>query len=231
MDVQDLVNLALGTQGTTTWDVPSLIKIAGLLAVKVNGVVSLSGSAKEALVLSALKKVLETVKEKELAVPGLAEDVTKDIKGRYDSLLAAVDTVIPATLQLAVSAANGKLDLKKVPLSYWTKLCGCCAKTAVAVLVHEKVITEDQAEKADAAITAAEKIATPMAAAVDSGESATSVAKTVAEAASIDVAAALASGASLTSAVEDGLEKAAATVAPVSSAVVDLSGAAVAPSS
>jgi hypothetical protein len=226
MDVQDLVNLALGSQGATTWDVPSLIKIAGVLAVKVNGVVALSGSAKEALVLSALKKVLEVEKEKELAAPGLTEDVTKDIKVRYDSLLHAVDTVIPVTLQMAVSAANGKLNLKKVPLSYWANLCSCCAKTAVAVLVNEKVITEEQAEKAGAAIAVAESVVTPMAKAVDSGESATAVAKTVAEAAAMDVAAALASGASVTSAVEDGLVQAAATVA-----VTDLSGAAVAPSS
>ena len=214
------MNLALGTQGTTTWDVPSLIKIAGVLAVKVNGVVALSGSAKQALVLSALKKVLEAEKEKELAAPGLTEDVTKDIKVRYDSLLHAVDTVIPVTLQMAVSAANGKLNLKKVPLSYWANLCSCCAKTAVAVLVNEKVITEEQAEKAGAAIAVAESVVTPMAKAVDSGESIT----TVAEAAAMDVAAALASGASVTSAVEDGSVQAAA-------AVTDLSGAAVAPSS
>jgi hypothetical protein len=124
---------------------------------------------------------------------------------------------------MAVSAANGKLNLKKVPLSYWANLCSCCAKTAVAVLVNEKVITEDQAEKAAAAITVAESVVTPMAKAVDSGESATAVAKTVAEAAAMDVAAALASGASVASAVEDGLVQAAA--------VTDLSGAAVVPSS
>ncbi len=87
------------------WNSASLISLGGSLAAEVNAVSSLSGPQKQTLVVLAVK---ELVKE---SVKGSIAELAK-----AQQLLQIADDVLPACLNLAVSAARGQLDLKKIDL-------------------------------------------------------------------------------------------------------------------
>ena len=87
------------------WNSASLISLGGQLASEVNAVTSLSGPQKQTLVVLAVK---ELVKE---SVKGSTAELAK-----AQHLLQIADDVLPACLNLAVSAARGSLDLKKIDL-------------------------------------------------------------------------------------------------------------------
>lgn len=143
MDIQELVKFAKESQAGLTWDTSSLIRVGGLLAAKVNTIQNLSGSQKQKLVCQILKQVLDE--------SGAA------------SLKQVVDDVVPASLELALAAARGKLDLKKVKMSVWVKYFSCCAHSVVTLLVSQKVISQDQAKQAESALAAVEAKASEVA--------------------------------------------------------------------
>jgi hypothetical protein len=175
MEISELVELVKKTHGTTEWNVAEVIRIGGLLAAKVNTIKELSGKEKGKLVADALKAALNELEKNEAV--GLTEENLKALKARFDQLKAAVDDVLPASLELAISAARGGLDLKKVKPSFWIHLGSCCAKAAVSVLVKEKVISEETAKKAADAV---ETVATVAVAAVADEEKPVAVAVAVA---------------------------------------------------
>lgn len=193
MEISELVELVKKTQGTTEWDVAAVIRVGGLLAAKVNTLTNLSGKEKGKLVADALKAAFDELEKNEAV--GLTEENLKALKARFDQLKAAVDDVLPASLELAISAARGGLDLKKVKPSFWVHLGSCCAKAAVSVLAKEKLISEETAKKAADAVAT---VATVAAAAVaDEVKPAAAVAvavgvepQTVAQAAASDIASA-----------------------------------------
>jgi len=190
MEISELVELVKKTHGTTEWNVAEVIRIGGLLAAKVNTIKELSGKEKGKLVADALKAALNELEKNEAV--GLTEENLKALKARFDQLKAAVDDVLPASLELAISAARGGLDLKKVKPSFWIHLGSCCAKAAMSVLVKEKVITEETAKKAADAV---ETVATVAVAAVADEEKPVAVAvaveaQTVAAATASDIASA-----------------------------------------
>lgn len=175
MEISELVELVKKTHGTTEWNVAEVIRIGGVLAAKVNAIKELSGKEKGKLVADALKAALNELEKNEAV--GLTEENLKALKARFDQLKAAVDDVLPASLELAISAARGGLDLKKVKPSFWIHLGSCCAKAAVSVLVKEKVISEETAKKAADAV---ETVATVAVAAVADEEKPVAVAVAVA---------------------------------------------------
>ena len=193
MEVSELVELVKKTQGTTEWDVAAVIRVGGVLAAKVNTIANLSGKEKGKLVADALKAAFDELEKNEAV--GLTEENLKALKARFDQLKAAVDDVLPASLELAISAARGGLDLKKVKPSFWVHLGSCCAKAAVSVLVKEKLISEETAKKAGDAVATIETVAAaavadevkPVAAAVAVADV---EAQTVAQAAASDIASA-----------------------------------------
>ena len=190
MEVSELVELVKKTQGTTEWDVAAVIRVGGVLAAKVNTIANLSGKEKGKLVADALKAAFDELEKNEAV--GLTEENLKALKARFDQLKAAVDDVLPASLELAISAARGGLDLKKVKPSFWVHLGSCCAKAAVSVLAKEKLISEETAKKAADAVetVAAAAVADevkPVAAAVAVADV---EAQTVAQAAASDIASA-----------------------------------------
>ena len=175
MEISELVELVKKTHGTTEWNVAEVIRIGGLLAAKVNTIKELSGKEKGKLVADALKAAFDELEKNEAV--GLTEENLKALKARFDQLKAAVDDVLPASLELAISAARGGLDLKKVKPSFWIHLGSCCAKAAVSVLVKEKLISEETAKKAGDAV---ETVATVAVAAVADEEKPVAVAVAVA---------------------------------------------------
>ena len=207
MEISELVELVKKTHGTTEWNVAEVIRIGGVLAAKVNAIKELSGKEKGKLVADALKVALDELEKNEAV--GLTEENLKALKARFDQLKAAVDDVLPASLELAISAARGGLDLKKVKPSFWVHLGSCCAKAAVSVLVKEKLISEETAKKAADAVETVATVAAaavadeekPVAAVADEVKPAAVVVETqsVAQAAASDIASAFQASSTLTS--------------------------------
>jgi hypothetical protein len=134
--------------------------------VKVNGIKNLSGQEKQALICQILKTVLEDVEKKEKSETTVEEEKAA-IAQQFASLRKTVDEVLPASLDLALAAARGKLDLKKVKMSVWVKYFSCCAKSVVTALVSNNVISQAQAKQATDALAAVEERAAVAAEAAD----------------------------------------------------------------
>lgn len=165
MNAQDLVKFAVARQGDLRWDLPSLIRVGGELAVKVNGIQNLSGTEKQKLVCQVLKIVLED-EENKMKI-GKSEDEIKRIDAQFEKLKSGVDDVLPASLELAIAAARGKFDLKKVKVSQLVKMFSCCAASAVTVLESAHVISAADAKKAGDILSSVESKASDVAQKVD----------------------------------------------------------------
>ena len=166
MDLQQLIAFVKEAQGPLNWDSASLIRVGGQLAVKVNGIQNLSGQEKQKLVCQILKTVLEDVEKKEKSETSVEEEKAA-IAQQFASLKKTVEEVLPASLDLALAAARGKLDLKKVKMSVWVKYFSCCAKSVVTALVSNNVISQAQAKQATDALAAVEEKANAIADAAD----------------------------------------------------------------
>lgn len=101
------------------WTVDQVISLGGVLAAEANKFSSLSGSQKKQLVCDVLRDVLnESVKVS-------TDQLAPVSKEELAQLLFVVDSVLPASLDLAISAARGKLDLKKVKKTCFSSLLLC----------------------------------------------------------------------------------------------------------
>ena len=157
MQLQDLLAIVKDVQGVNKWDIQSIIRVGGLLAVQVNSLQGLSGKEKTELVCSVVTLAMDESENKEKAEAGKTEEEKNAIGERYAKLRLAVRDALPASLELAVSAARGKVDLKKVKKSVWVQLFSCCADSAVSVLADAKLISEAQAKQVNAVLDAVEE--------------------------------------------------------------------------
>lgn len=157
MDLQELLKLAKEIKGPLNWEPSLLIRIGGALAVKLNAIQTLSGSDKQKLVCQVLKTLLEDSLKERLTLESLTESEKTAVSEKFASLQKVVDDVVPASLELAVAAARGKFDLKKVKPSVWMHLFSCCTTYAVSVLASKHVISQEQAKKAESVVTAVEE--------------------------------------------------------------------------
>lgn len=147
MDLQELVQLAKEVKGVGEWDTAAIIRVGGALAAKINTLKNLSGGEKQKLVLQIVRKVLDEAANQELAVKDLTKGQLEAIQARYEKLKVAVDDVLPASLELAINAARGKMNLKKIKPSIWVKFCSCFAGGVVSVLASQNLISEAQAKQ------------------------------------------------------------------------------------
>ena len=158
MELDELVALVKKTHGAKSLDVGSLISLGGIVSVKVNALQNLKGKEKMTLVCKVLKKVLAEAEEKESSEAGKsAEDVTA-LKERFAYLQHAVDDILPASLELALSAARGSLDLKKVAPSFWIRLGSCICRSAATALASQNLISEAQARQVTKAVEQVESL-------------------------------------------------------------------------
>lgn len=165
MELADLMKFANELKGSGTWDVQALIRVGGSLAGRVNALQNLSGGEKLKLVQQILRRVLEEAESKETAVTGLTKEQIEAVKERFARVKAAVEDVLPASLELAVQASRGKLNLKKIKPSVWVKFCSCFLKTVVQQLASHHLISEAQASQASHALEVVQKKAEEAAAA------------------------------------------------------------------
>ncbi len=152
MEISELVTLAKDCKGPGNWTSSSLIRVGGILAGKVNGIQNLSGTEKLKLVQRILLQLLAETENKEIAEPGLSKEDIQAIHDRYDTLEAVVADAVPASLELAIKAARGGLDLKKIKPSTWVQMCSCFATTVVHQLASMNLISEAHATQARRAI-------------------------------------------------------------------------------
>lgn len=152
MELQELVALAKECKGPGNWTSASLIRVGGILAGKVNTIQNLSGTEKLKLVQRILIQLLAEAENKEIAEPGLTKEEIQKIHDRYDVLENIVGETLPASLELAINAARGRLDLKKVKPSTWVRMCSCFATAVVHQLASMNLISEAHATEARRAI-------------------------------------------------------------------------------
>jgi hypothetical protein len=145
MELNDLVTLATELKGPGAWSTSNLVRIGGLLAAKVNSIQNLSGGEKLKLVQRILLQVLAEAEKKEIAEPGITTEEIQKIHDRYDVLEGTVGDVLPVSLELAIKAARGSLDLKKVSPSTWLTMCSCFATSVVHQLASLNLISETHA--------------------------------------------------------------------------------------
>ena len=170
MELNELVTLAKECKGPGNWTSGSLIRVGGILAGKVNAIQNLSGTEKLKLVQRILLQLLAEAENKEIAEPGLNEDSIQKIHDRYDTLEATVADTLPASLELAINAARGRLDLKKIKPSVWVKFCSCVGTAVVHQLASMNLISEAHATQARRAIAVATEKAEAAAAAKEASE-------------------------------------------------------------
>jgi hypothetical protein len=152
MELQELLATAKDCKGPGNWTSASLIRVGGILAGKINTIENLSGTEKLKLVQRILIQLLAEAENKEIAEPGLAKEEIQKIHDRYDVLENIVGETLPASLELAINAARGRLDLKKVKPSTWVKMCSCFATAVVHQLASMNLISEAHATQARRAI-------------------------------------------------------------------------------
>ena len=148
MELNDLVTVAKEAKGPGAWTSGNLIRVGGILAAKINSIENLSGGEKLKLVQRVLLQGLAEVENKEIAEPGITKEEIQKIHDRYDVLEATVADVLPASLELAIKAARGSLDLKKIKPSTWVKMCSCFATSVVHQLASMNLISEAHATQA-----------------------------------------------------------------------------------
>lgn len=106
-------------------DAGEVIQIATILVVKIQKLVGLSGSEKKAMLLLTLKKGLDASGGLD-TLTGLADAETK--RAFEESVMSAVSV----SVDLLLSAASGKLDLRKP--AHWRACLPACLSAVKALL-------------------------------------------------------------------------------------------------
>lgn len=156
MELSTLVQVAREIQGTQAWDSAAILRVGTALAIKINTLENMTGPEKQKLVCRILNQLLQEVEEKEKSEDGRTEEDKLAITQRFDKLQKMVEEVLPVSLELVVSAARGKIDLKKVSPSVWKQMCSCFATSAVAVLASHDMISEAQVKKVESVVSTAQ---------------------------------------------------------------------------
>lgn len=112
---------ALALMSQKVWTPAAVVALGGSLAAEANRLVALSGLQKKQLVIDVIKVVLDeaVVKSIDLSGSPLAS------KEGVAALNFVLESVLPASLDLAVAAARGQLDLKKVKASVFSGFLAC----------------------------------------------------------------------------------------------------------
>ena len=100
----------------------------------------------------------------------MSKEEIQKIHDRYDVLEQTIADVLPASLDLAIKAARGGLDLKKIKPSTWVKLCSCVGVAVVHQLASLNLISETHATQARRLLAQAEEKASAVAAAKEASE-------------------------------------------------------------
>lgn len=155
VEVGDLVQVARDALADGRLSFGEVVQLGGLLASKVRQFVGLSGHQKRMVVLGVLEKACSDLLEEKVGT--LPEDQREAYRAKIVAAQEFAKDVLPSVLDLAVSAAKGKLDLGSVKRSFWSLLCAGlkCVCKHPAVLVPIAATPVPVATKAIEAVVAA----------------------------------------------------------------------------
>jgi len=108
----DLEKVVKSFLGERAWSVELVLRVGTELAQAVNKYSSLTGKEKSDLVCQTILKMLEDGEKVEKELMEVSTDSGKS-KVPWEDCKKVVKTLLPATLDLIVSAARGKFDLQK----------------------------------------------------------------------------------------------------------------------
>lgn len=104
-----------------TLSAPVLMSLAAALSAEVNTIKTLSGAEKKQLVCNIVLQTLETaLTVSKVGIGSPAVSAEEEV-----ALIYVAKNVIPASVDLLVSAANGQLNLKKIAKVGWADCMSC----------------------------------------------------------------------------------------------------------
>ena len=142
--VTPLVEIALKELGTETLTTQSIVRLSARLAQAVNHWPGLKGPQKAEIVVGALRELL-----------GVEQVRGKLSAEEQAALRVVVDTVVPETLTLLVSAGRGEFDFRKPTPGCMAALAAALCRTGAAIAVAAAPGNEVVAQAAEALQTAA----------------------------------------------------------------------------
>jgi hypothetical protein len=140
----DLEKVAKSFLGDRAWSVDLVLRVGAELAQAVNKYPSLTGQQKSELVCQTILKMLEDGEKVEKEHLG-ESTATTNTTIPWEACKSVVKTLLPATLDLIVSAARGQFDLQKAQaiavgcLPFLFSLCASAKSTPVHA--NEKELT------------------------------------------------------------------------------------------
>lgn len=119
MDPTKLVSVAQKALGDKVWNVELVLRIGVQLATVVNSFPNLSGQDKTNLVCQTILKMLDDV-EKAGKEHWVESTETEKTIAHLEECKKAVQTVLPVSLELVVSASRGEIVLKEQAVKYFS---------------------------------------------------------------------------------------------------------------
>jgi hypothetical protein len=151
-------------RGLKNWDAKMIVSVGVTLGSYVNSLKDLKGCQKKDLVLAVMRQSLEQAEQMEIAEEvkkSATEEAIADVKKRFESLRFEVNEILPISLDIAVAAARGAFDFRKIEPSFLARLFSCCVSAGVSALANQNVISESQAKQASQIVKSVEKVANP----------------------------------------------------------------------
>ena len=151
-----------------TLSAPVLLSLAAALSAEVNSVKTLSGAEKKQLVCNIVLQTLQTA----LAVSKVGIGSPAVSAEEEVALLYVAKNVIPASVDLLVSAANGQLNLKKVAKAGWANCMSCLPVVAQQLRGPAWDVAEKFVKAAEKSVAAGGSVKDVVAAGVVAAEAA-----------------------------------------------------------
>jgi hypothetical protein len=151
-----------------TLSAPVLMSLAAALSAEVNSVKTLSGAEKKQLVCDIVVQALQTALTASKVGLGSPAVATEE----EVALLYVAKNVIPASVDLLVSAANGQLNLKKVAKAGWADCMSCLPVVAQQLRGPAWDVAEKFVKAAEKSVAAGGSVKDVVAAGVVAAEAA-----------------------------------------------------------
>ena len=151
-----------------TLSAPVLMSLAAALSAEVNSIKTLSGAEKKQLVCNIVLQTLETaLRVSKVGIGSPAVSAEEEV-----ALIYVAKNVIPASVDLLVSAANGQLNLKKLAKTGWTNCMSCLPVAAQQLRGPAWDVAEKFAKAVETSVSAGGSVKDVVAAGVAAAEAA-----------------------------------------------------------
>ena len=151
-----------------TLSAPVLLSLAAALSAEVNSLRNLSGAEKKQVVCNIVLQTLETaLRVSKVGVGSPAVSAEEEV-----ALIYVAKNVIPASVDLLISAANGQLNLKKLAKTGWTNCMSCLPVAAQQLRGPAWDVAEKFAKAVETSVSAGGSVKDVVAAGVAAAEAA-----------------------------------------------------------